>query len=106
MTHLQGLNCIYRKNQHQDLQQQTISDPDNQNQLKPCKNNQGPAQSQTPCDHEAYQTAEYVTEGVNYGITLVSECGSLRAVAINNEAGVFKHLPQGFDGHSEHQLPV
>jgi hypothetical protein len=53
VAHLQGLDRVYRKDQHHDFQQQAIPDPDNQNELEQKKHDDGAAQPELSSDDEA-----------------------------------------------------
>ena len=64
------------------------------------------AQAKASGDHEANQAAEYVAKGIDYGVAVIAEGGRLRAVALDNEVGIFKNFPESLYRDGQGQLPV
>ena len=75
---------VYRNDQHQDLKQQAVSDPDDQNDLKATANTSTSGVVRAAGDHETEQTTQYVAERIDDCVAGVAEGGGLRAIAIDN----------------------
>lgn len=103
---LQRLDRIYWKYQHHDLQQQTVSNPKDQDQFQRNKYDQRTAEAEASRDYEANQAAERVAEGVDNRVAGITDRSGFRAIAIDDEVRVFENFPRRLRCNRERELPT
>ena len=95
-SHLPRLQRVDRINQHQNLKQQAVSDPNQQNQLGGDKYNDASFEAESLRDHKPGDAGENVAEGIEDRVTVVTQGESLLAVTLNYKFGIFEYLPGSF----------
>lgn len=105
-THLPSLDCLGWINQHYNLQQQTVPDPEEQDQLERDKHDERTAEVETSSNDETKDATENVAEGINNCVAVVTQSGSFFPVTIDYELRVFKNFPGGLDSYCNQKLPI
>ena len=105
MTHLPLPNPINRINQHHDIQNQTVSNPQKQNHLSYCENHKGTAKTYLLCEGETSRAHEDVAQRIDDRIAFVAERHRRFAVSADDEIRILNHFPQRLDDDGEREPP-
>jgi hypothetical protein len=105
-THLPSLDCLGWINQHYNLQQQTVLNPDEQDQLERDKHDERTAEAETSSNDETKDATEDVSERVNDCVAVVTQSGRFFPIPIDYELSIFKDFPGGLDSYCNQKLPI
>lgn len=106
LPNLPGFDGVNRVEQHDDIQNQAVFDPEDQDQFGQHKEGQGAAEAKLPGQPEAQGAAGDVAQRIDDGIAGVTQGQSGFAVAVDDKGGVFHHLPGRLDEEGQHQPPL
>ena len=94
-----------RINQHQDFQQETVSNPEYEHQLSGHENEDTAFEAEPQRNHEAGDASQYVAKRVEDGVAVVAERGGRFAISLDNKLCVFEYLPGSFQECRQRQAP-
>ena len=92
--------------EHQDVQEQAVPDPDEQRDLDEREGDERPTPPQTARDLEAEAAGRDVAERVDDRVARVAERGRGLAVAVDDVGGVLDDLSRGFERDRQRQTPA
>ena len=104
ITSLPLLDSFYRIDQHYDVQNQAVPDPEEQHYLHRSEQGQRSTKPEIPGDHEPEAAHRNVTERVDDRISEIAEHARL-TVPLDNEVRVLDHFPYRLGRDSQPELP-
>ena len=106
MTKLPSLNRIERMNEHNDFQNQAVSDPENQNDFSRQKYRKRAQPAEFPRDHQADSTTEHVAHRIYDCIAAIAKRRRGFAISINHGVRVLHDFPRAFQRQRDYQSPT
>ena len=98
LTHLPVQNRFHRVDQHDYIEDKTVPNPDDEQNLCECEQVDRTPDAQIPRYSEPDATDRNVGERVDNGIPFITERDRYFPVSVDDESGIFVDLPQRFGG--------